>query len=106
MSLARRRQLVDQEHQSLSIARQCALLVVAGQACTTSQESLGRGPGPDAGYRPAVAGDPLGSRGVDACLDRQGCQLSRKRVQRLMRAMVAFTGTSVGIIGGSGGTIA
>ena len=89
MSLAQRRQLVDRDHRSLSIARQCALLEV-------SRSSLY--------YRPKGASDDdlslmqtmdrqyletsfYGSRRMRAWLGRQGKYVSRKRVQRLMRIM-------------------
>ena len=89
MSPARRREMVDREHPSLSLVRQCALLGV-------SRSSLY--------YRPraASAGDlslmgeidqqyletPFyGSRRMKAWLERSGVRVSRKRVQRLMRAM-------------------
>ena len=89
MSLARRRQLVDREHPSLSVARQRVLLGVSRSGLY---------------YRPkGVAGEDLtpmqamdrqyletpfyGSRRMKAWLVRQGCQVSRKRVQRLMRIM-------------------
>ena len=63
MSPARRRQMVDREHPSLSLVRQCALLGV-------SRSSI---------Y--------YGSRRMKAWLERRGMRVSRKRVQRLMRAM-------------------
>ena len=89
MSPARRQQVVDREHPSLSIVRQCALLGV-------SRSSLY--------YRPrAISAEDLslmgemdrqyletpfyGSRRMKAWLGRRGIHLSRKRVQRLMRAM-------------------
>ncbi len=89
MSLAQRRQLVDRDHRSLSIARQCALLG-AGRSSLY--------------YRPKGASDDelslmqaidqqyletpfYGSRRMKAWLQRQGMAVSRKRVQRLMRIM-------------------
>ena len=89
MSPARRQQMVDREHPSLSIVRQCALLGV-------SRSSLY--------YRPrAISAEDLslmgemdrqyletpfyGSRRMKAWLGRRGIHVSRKRVQRLMRAM-------------------
>ena len=60
MSLAQRRGMVDREHPSLSIARQCAL---AGsgpfQPVLSTQGSLRRGPGLDADDGPAVPGYTL-----------------------------------------------
>ena len=89
MSPARRRKMVDREHPSLSLVRQCALLGV-------SRSSLY--------YRPRAASSEdlilmgeidrqyletpfYGSRRMQAWLDRRGMRVSRKRVQRLMRAM-------------------
>ena len=89
MSLGQRREMVDREHPSLSIARQCALLGVSRSGLY---------------YRPrAVSGDDLflmrtidrqyletpfyGSRRMRAWLERQGMVVSRKRVQGLMRSM-------------------
>ena len=89
MSPVRRRQMVDREHPSLSLVRQCALLGV-------SRSSLY--------YRPraASAGDLslmgeidrqyletpfFGSRRMKAWLERRGVGVSRKRVQRLMRGI-------------------
>ena len=89
MSPGRRREMVNREHPSLPIVRQCTLLGV-------SRSSLY--------YRPrAVSGDDLflmwaidgqyletpfyGSRRIRVWLERQGMVVSRKRVQRLMRIM-------------------
>ena len=89
MSAARRRQLVDREHRSLSLVRRCALLGV-------SRSSLY--------YRPRAAwAEDLSlieeidrqyletpffwSRRMKAWLERRGMPVSRRRVQRLMRAM-------------------
>ena len=89
MSPGRRREMVNREHSSLPIVRQCTLLGV-------SRSSLY--------YRPrAVSGDDLflmraidgqyletpfyGSRRIRVWLERQGMVVSRKRVQRLMRIM-------------------
>ena len=89
MSPGRRREMVNREHPSLPIVRQCTLLGV-------SRSSLY--------YRPrAVSGDDLflmraidgqyletpfyGSRRIRVWLERQGMVVSRKRVQRLMRVM-------------------
>ena len=61
MSPARRRQMVDREHPSLSLVRQCALL-----GCEPFQPLLPSprltsqaGPVPDGRDRPAVPGDAL-----------------------------------------------
>ena len=89
MSPARRREVVDREHPSLSLVCQCALLGV-------SRSSIY--------YRPSAASAedlPLtveidrqyletpfyGSRRMKAWLDRRGLRVSRKRVRRVMRAM-------------------
>ena len=89
MSPARRRQMVDRQHPSLSLVRQSALLGV-------SRSSLY--------YRPRAAPEEdlslmgeidrqylktpfYGSRRMKAWLDRRGMPVSRKRVQRAMRAM-------------------
>ncbi len=89
MSPSRRRKMVDREHPTLPIVRQCALLGV-------SRSSLY--------YRPKEASEAdlslmremdrqyletpfYGSRRMKAWLDRQGIPVSRKRAQRLMRVM-------------------
>ena len=89
MSPGRRREMVDREHPSLPVVRQCALLGV-------SRSSIY--------YRPKMATEAdlslmkdmdrqyletpfYGSRRMKAWLERQGIPISRKRVQRLMRIM-------------------
>ena len=89
MSRERRRKMVDREHPTLSIVRQCSLLGV-------SRSSLY--------YRPKDASaeglslmkkmarqyleTPFhGSRRMKVWLNRQGIRVSRKRVQRLMGLM-------------------
>ena len=89
MSLARRRQLVDGEHQPLSIARQCALLGVSRSGLYyrpkgVSREDLALMQAMDRQYPETPF---YGLRRMKAWLVRQGCQVSRKRVQRLMRIM-------------------
>ena len=96
MSPARRREMVDREHPSLSLVRQCALLGV-------SRSSLY--------YRPRVASVEglslmgeidrqcletpfFGSRRMKVWLERRGMPVSRKRVQRLMRAIYRRPSTS------------
>ena len=60
MSLAKRRKMVDREHPSLSMTRQCALLGVSRSGLYyRSREKVERGPGRDAGHGPAVSGDPF-----------------------------------------------
>ena len=89
MSLARRRQFVDGEHQSLSIARQCALLGVSRSGLYYRSKGVSR---EDLALMQAMDWQYLetpfyGSRRMKAWSVRQGCQVSRKRVQRLMRIM-------------------
>ena len=89
MSAPDRRGLLQREHESLSIRRQCQLLSVA-------RSSIYRPP------RPANDNDVelmrridqlftawpfLGSRRMMAMLNGEGCRVNRKRVQRLMRKM-------------------
>ena len=89
MSLAQRRQMVDREHPSLSLVRQCALLGV-------SRSSLYYRPRPASEEDLFLMGEidqqyletPFyGSSRMKAWLERRGIRVSRKRVQRLMRAM-------------------
>ncbi len=89
MSPARRRQMVDRQHPSLSLVRQCALLGV-------SRSSLYYRPRPASPEDLSLMGEIdrqyletpfFGSRRMKAWLDRRGVGVSRKRVQRLMRAM-------------------
>ena len=89
MSAPDRRGLLQRDHESLSIRRQCQLLSVA-------RSSIYRPP------RPANDNDVelmrridqlftawpfLGSRRMTAMLNGEGCRINRKRVQRLMRKM-------------------
>ncbi|MGY3611290.1 MULTISPECIES: IS3 family transposase, partial [unclassified Bradyrhizobium] len=89
MSAPDRRGLLQRDHESLSIRRQCQLLSVA-------RSSVYRPP------RPANDNDLelmrridqlftawpfLGSRRLTAMLNGEGCRINRKRVQRLMRKM-------------------
>ena len=89
MNLARRRQLVEREHPSLSIARQCALLGVSRsdlyyRSKGVSREDLALMQAMDRQYLETPF---YGSRRMKAWLERQGWMVSRKRVQRLMRIM-------------------
>ena len=89
MSPARRRQMVDREHPSLSLVRQCALLGVSRssiyyQPRAASTEDLSLMSEIDRQYLETPF---FGSRRMKAWLDRRGMPVSRKRVQRLMRAM-------------------
>ena len=89
MSLAQRRGMVDQEHPSLSTARQCALLGVARSSLyyrpkAVSEEDLSLMREMDRQYLEMPF---YGSRRTKVWLERQGVQVNRKRVQRLMRIM-------------------
>ena len=89
MSLVQRRGMVDREHLSLSMTRQCVLLGVSRfglyyRSRGTSEENLALMQAMDRQYLET----PLfGSRRMRAWLERQGMVVSRKRVQRLMRIM-------------------
>ena len=89
MSPAKRRELVDRQHQTLSIVRQCALLGVGRSSLyyrpkETSQQGLSLMREMDRQYLETPF---YGSRRMRASLERQGMPVSRKRVQRLMRVM-------------------
>ena len=89
MSLGRRRQLIGREHPSLSISRQCALLGVSLSGLYYRPRGAS---GDDLALMQAMDRQYLETpllrvKAHEACLDRQGCQVSRKRVQRLMRIM-------------------
>ena len=89
MTPAQRRELVDRQHGSLSIVRQCALLGVSRSSLyyrprETSQQDLSLMREMDRQYLETPF---YGSRRMRASLDRQGKPVSRKRVQRLMRLM-------------------
>ena len=89
MSLAQRRQLVDRDHRSLPIARQCALLGVSRSGLYyrpkgTSDNDLSLMQAMDRQYLETPF---CGSRRMRAWLGRQGKDVNRKRVQRLMRIM-------------------
>ena len=89
MSLAQRRKMVDREHPSLSMTRQCALLGVSrsGLYCRsrgTSEEDLALMQAMDRQYLETPF---FGSRRMRVWLERQGMVVGRKRVQRLMRTM-------------------
>ena len=89
MTPAKRRELVDRHHRSLSIVRQCALLGVSRSSLyyrpkEPSQQDLSLMQAMDRQY----LGPPFyGSRRMKASLERQGVPVNRKRVQRLMRLM-------------------
>ena len=89
MSPARRRQMVDRERPSLSLVRQCALLGVSRSSIyyrprAASEEDLYLMGEIDRHYLKAPF---YGSRRMKAWLERSRIRVSRKRVQRLMRAM-------------------
>ena len=89
MSPARRREMVDRQHPSLSLVRQCALLGVSRSSVyyrprAASQEDLSLMGEIDRQYLETPF---FGSRRMKAWLERRGMPVSRKRVQRLMRAM-------------------
>ena len=89
MSLAQRRKMVDREHPSLSMTRQCALLGVSRSGLYyrsrgTSEEDLALMQAMDRQYLETPF---YGSRRMRVWLERQGMVVGRKRVQRLMRIM-------------------
>ena len=89
MSLVQRRQMVDRGHPSLSLLRQCALLGVSRSSLyyrprTASAEDVSLMGEIDRQYLETPF---YGSRRMKAWLERRGIRVSRKRMQRLMRAM-------------------
>ena len=89
MTPAERRELVDRQLRSLSIARQCQLMGVSRSSLyyrpkETSRQDLSLMRELDRQY---LETSFYGSRRMKALLDRQGLPVSRKRVQRLMRIM-------------------
>ena len=89
MSPGRRREMVNREHPSLPIVRQCTLLGVSRsslyyRAKGASEADLSLMREMDRQYLETPF---YGSRRMRAWLDRQGIPVSRKRVQRLMRIM-------------------
>ena len=89
MSPGRRREMVDREHPKLPIVRQCALLGVSRSNLyyrpkVVSEEDLSLMGEIDRQYLETPF---YGSRRMKAWLERRGIQVSRKRVQRLMRIM-------------------
>ena len=89
MSQGRRRKIVDREHPSLPIVRQCALLGVSRsslyyRAKEASEADLCLMGEMDRQYLETPF---YGSRRMKAWLERQGIPVSRKRVQRLMRTL-------------------
>ena len=89
MSPAERREMVDLEHPSLSLVRQCALLGVSRSSIYywprgASEEDLSLMGEIDRQYLDTPF---YGPRRMRVWLGRRGIRVSRKRVQRLMRAM-------------------
>ena len=89
MSPARRREMVDRQHPSLSLVRQCALLGVSRSSIYYRPRAA---PAEDLSLMGEIDRQYLetpfyGSRRMKAWLERRGMPVSRKRVQRLMRAM-------------------
>ncbi len=89
MSPGRRREMVEREHPKLPIVRQCALLGVSRSSLyyrprAVSEEDLSLMGEIDRQYLETPF---YGSRRMKAWLERRGIQVSRKRVQRLMRIM-------------------
>ena len=81
--------MVDRRHRCLSVVRQCQLLGISRssfyyRAKGTSPQDLTLMREMDRQYLETPF---YGSRRMKACLDRRGKPVSRKRVQRLMRAM-------------------
>ena len=89
MSPARRRQMVDRQHPSLSLVSQCALLGVSRSSVyhrprAASEEDLSLMGESDRQYLETLL---FGSRRMKAWLERRGVRVSRRRMQRLMRDM-------------------
>lgn len=89
MSRERRRNMVDRQHAKLSTVRQCTLLGISRSSVyyrsrATSLEDLPVMNLIDWQYWNTPF---YGSRRMTVWLNRQGHQVSRKRVQRLMRTM-------------------
>ncbi len=89
MSRERRSEMVDRQHPALSTVRQCALLGIS-RSClyyrprVPSQEDLTVMKEMDQQY---LVTPFYGSRRMRVWLNRQGHQVNRKRVRRLMRTM-------------------
>ena len=89
MSRERRRGMVDRQHPALSTVRQCALLDISRSSLYYRPKGVLRG---DLALMKLIDQQYLvtpfyGSRRIRVWLSRQGHQVSRKRVQRLMRTM-------------------
>ena len=89
MSRERRRGMVDRQHPALSTVRQCALLDISRSSLYYRPKGVLPG---DLALMKLIDQQYLvtpfyGSRRIRVWLSRQGHQVSRKRVQRLMRTM-------------------
>ena len=89
MSRQRRREMVDHQHLVRSMVRQCALLSISRSSLYyrpmgASPEDLALMKAMDQQY---LATPFYGSRRIRVWLSRQGHQMSRKLVQRLMGTM-------------------
>ena len=89
MSCHERRDIIDRGHSELSVVRQCELLDISRSSVyynpvEASEYELGLMELIDKQYLQTPF---YGSRKMTACLRRQGHQVNRKRVQRLMRRM-------------------
>ena len=89
MSCHERRDIIDRGHSELSVVRQCELLDISRSSVyynpvEASEYELGLMELIDRQYLQTPF---YGSRKMTACLRRQGHQVNRKRVQRLMRRM-------------------
>ncbi len=89
MSRKRRQGMVDRQHPALSTVRQCALLDISRSSLYYRPKGVL--PGDLALMKlidqPYLVTPFYGSRRIRVWLSRQGHQVSRKRVQRLMRTM-------------------
>jgi putative transposase len=89
ISVDRRLQMIEKNHPQLSVAKQCEMVNVA----RSSYYNLDRSPASDdAGTIDRIGKiytkrPEYGSRRVRNILQRQGLEINRKKVQRLMRAM-------------------
>ena len=88
MNPSNRRQMVDREHQSLSLVRQCAPLEVSRSIVYNRPRAASKGDLSLMGEidRQYLETPFFGSIRMKAWLERRGVGLSRKQVHRLMRA--------------------
>ena len=88
-SLEEKRQLIEEDHPQISIAKQCELLGLARSsfyypAQGESEENLQLKNAIDSQYTKTPF---YGSRRMTVCLRKQGYKVNRKRIARLMREM-------------------